>query len=99
MHQMTPTNDPIPRPTLQTYIEGLLLEALPRMQSLTLLGHKYLQNHKVGRNFQQVKMHGDYQWFINTLTTEEVLAIYEAIILARMVLSESKQSIKMLGDQ
>lgn len=99
MPRVMPNTEQRERPLLGCVIESFLHANLPLFNQIEQLGHNWTLHHVIARDFMQAKIHGDWQYFINTLTDDDMMAIYEAILLVKMAFCESKQPLTFLGDR
>lgn len=73
------------RPTVLTSIYGTLLGALPIIDNLGLCAHYFTPERAVhlGRKQQEAKLTGYIELFIEELTDDELLVLYEAIVIGK----------------
>lgn len=86
------------KPEFQQHIQSFLIANLPYFQNIEQIGHKWKLRHNIAAQFMNAKIHNDWQFFLNELSVTDTLAIYEAIIVIKTILSESDTSFTFLGD-
>ena len=86
------------KPEIQLLVQAFLLANLPLFHNVEQIGHRWTLRHPIAAQFMNAKIHGDWQFFLNELSAEDTLAIYEAIIVVKTLMCGSKNAFTFLGD-
>ena len=86
------------KPEIQLLVQSFLLANLPLFHNVEQIGHRWTLRHPIAAQFMNAKIHGDWQFFLNELSAEDTMAIYEAIIVVKTLMCESKCGFTFMGD-
>lgn len=92
--------EPKARPHLHNFIVAELLQTLPRSKYLGLPALVFTEQRKttVIHNFRMAQSHGNWTYFINQLTDEEMLAIYEMCICIKAIHGYKRANLSFLQE-